>query len=589
MAASVFSSQCGGNRMSQQEQARQQNAVALVGDVPVLGEAIQSQASKISASDTSLAGQSSGLMYATGTVLRAAAIRSILLQGSAVSDAEVTQAIEKAADGQIEQMKGQLMMQGKIKPGASDAEIDKAIKSLGSTRTIAQIRGELVTTLTTAYKDPARKDAVIEGLGDAILTARLGEKAVGDDQTLRESYKTYVVKRIFFSAQSGAKETPEQRADKALADLKGGKSFEKLMDELSNDPAPPGGKPLHELTQTLPTDALSRVPELASLKGKPIGTTTGAVDVPGGKAIYQLTAIQDQVPPDFDKNKQKYRSQKADEAGRAELERQVQALLASDAVKWQHLGFKAFAAAYKAMSSPTGPSEDLLRKALADAEAATKSQNDSEKQVGARAMLAISSMLKTVPGADPAKMKSLQLSALEAVQAAGLQDAATSLQLADLYAEAKDGAKATDALLAASKSNTRYDAEGERLFREVAGKAIKLEAAKVITKEQHQSIEAQQAAWTATKAENAKAEAQAKEELAKQQKANEAEIARQKAEAAKASTTTGGGTTTGAPALGGGSLSGGALSGGALGGGTTGVPGTSTAPPGPTTTGSGKP
>lgn len=573
MGVSMFSSQCG-SHMTPEEQARQQSSVAMVGDVPVLGEAIQAQASKITGDDSSLAGQSTGLMYATGTALKAAAIRSLIQKGPAVTDAEVTYAIVKVADSQIEQMKGQLMMQGKIKPGASDAEIDKALKSLGQTKTLAQMRAELVSTLTTAYKDPARKDAVVEALGDAILTKRLGEKAVGDDAALRESYKAFVVKRIFFSAQSGAKETPEQRATKALADLKAGKSFESLMDALSNDPAPPGGKPLHELSQTIPTDTLSRLPELAALKGKPIGSTTGAVDVPGGKAIYLLASVQDSVPPDFDKNKEKYRSQRADEAGRAELEKQIQATLGSEGVKWQNLGFKAFASAYNAMTSPTGPTEELLRKALTDAETATKSQNEAEKQIGARAMLAISQMLGRVPGADPVKMKSLQLSALEAVQAVGLQDAATSLQLADLYGEAKNGAKATDALLSASKNNSRYDAEGQRIFREVGGKALKLQTSKVITKEQYQTIEAQQAVWSGTKAENAKAEAQAKEELAKQQKANEAEIARQKAESAKAATTTGGGTTP-AATTGGGAL-----------GGTAGLPGTSTSAPGPAATGS---
>ncbi|RYG21931.1 hypothetical protein EON82_18015, partial [bacterium] len=357
MGLSMFS-QCGtASRMSPEEQARQQSAVALVGDVPVLGDAIQAQVSKIGAQD--LSGQSSALVYATGTALRAAAVRALIAQGPAVSDEEVIKAAEKFADQRVDQIKGQLMAMGKVKPGATDAEFDKAVKAEGSTKTLAELRTEALTTIKDAYKDEARKGAVIETLGDAILTSRLGQKATADDAALRESYKTYVVKRIFFNAQSGAKETPEQRASKALAELKAGKPFDKLMDELSNDPAP-AGKPLHELTQPIPSEALSRQPEFATLKGKPVGTTTDVVDVPGGKAIYQLSAIQDQVPADFEKNKAKYRSQRADEVGRAELEKQIQALLASDTVKWQHKGFQAFAAAYSAMTSPTGPNEEAL-------------------------------------------------------------------------------------------------------------------------------------------------------------------------------------------------------------------------------------
>ena len=124
--------------------------------------------------------------------------------------------------------------------------------------------------------------------------------------------------------------------------------------------------------------------------------------------------------------------------------------------------------------------------------------------------------------------------AIETAQAAGIQDTALSLELADLYAEAKDGAKATASLVAASKANDRYDASGDRAFRDVAAKALDLQKKGVLTKDQLASVQAQQASWSAARTNNQQAASQAKTDDASVKAANEAEIARQKAEAAKA-------------------------------------------------------
>lgn len=531
MGIGVFS-QCN-VASSMNDRMSAKNAVVTVEGVPITAEAIGLQASRLlenSQGEPDSTNKASAFALSTHTALRAAAIVALLEKEGAVSDAEVKKAAEAVADQQIDQVKGRLIAENKVKPNATDADFDKAFGAESGGRKIADLRNNNVITFTDAYKDATKKSSVLQILGDQILIARYGGKAVADDQALRDSFKLYNLKRIFFSAQSGAKETPEARADKALADLKAGKSFDSLMDTVSNDPAAPG-KQLHETTTPTPSQILDRQPELATLKGKAPLTTTGVVDVPGGKAIYQLASVQDSTPPDFDQKKEKYRSEKIAEVGRPELEKKLTAILNSDAVKWNHMGYHALEAIAGVIAEPMGMNEAAVDKAMKVAEEAVKSKDADERTKGAMAMLAASSMLDTMQSADPVKVKAVQLTALEAAVAAGLQDATISIKLADLYGQAKNGAKATDALITASKSNIRYDAPGEALFRQIVDKSLKLEKDKVITKEQLESIQAQQALWSQARTESLKADAEAKAEIDKQKKENEAEIERQKKEA----------------------------------------------------------
>lgn len=539
MGVSIFS-QC--NVASSMDRQNGGQAVATVDGLSLSAEAIAMQAAKIQQTrfgGDDITSKATAYAYSMHTALREAAVRSLIEKEGAISDAEVKSAAERAADQEIDQIKGELLRMGSLKPNATEADFDKAFAPtpLSGGKKLSEYRNSSVVALTDAYKDATKKESVLALLGTDILTARYGVKAIPTDAALRESYKLYNLKRIFFSAQSGSKETPEVRAEKALADLKAGKSFDLLMDTLSNDPPMPG-KAIHEKTEPTSTDLMDRQPELAALKTKSPASITGVMDVPGGKAIYQLASVSDSIPADFDKNKEKYRAERIAMAGRPELDKRLDAVLASGAVKWQHEGYHALAAVASVMAQPSGPTEASLAKAFEVAEAAYQSKNQDEKQKAAMAMLAASSVLGNLPTADPTKTKAIELGALEAVAGAGLQDSSTSLKLADLYAAAKKGDKATDALIAASKSNARYDEMGEAVFRQIVDKSLKFEKDKVITKDQLTSIQAQQALWSEASSSSKVAEAAAKAEIDKQKKANEEEIAKQKAAAGVKGATT---------------------------------------------------
>ncbi|GEM_PF-3932316 len=508
MGATMFA-QCGrGGGPGGVEQGDAANAIATVNGFPVSGERIQAVASQQPSS--SATEQATSLAQTTNSALRLVALQSLLAKEPALTAEEIEKAAGEAFDGKIEQARYGLMMSGKLKPTATPADFEKAIK-VQTGKTPAELKKEQVEGIKKAFADPSTKPGVALEFAEPILAARLGAKMAGDDASLRDSYRTYVVKRLFFSDRSGSSESAKARAKKAQAALKSGTAFDKLMDTVSNDPAPTG-KAAHDATQDVPSDALSGTPDLSALKGKSPLTTTDVIDVPGGKAIYMLSAVRDNVPPDFEKDKAKYRAVRASTAGRTALQQKIDGILKSD-VTWTSPGFHALAAA----ADPTTVAE-----AAALAQTALKSENPSERRLGAQALL-----IATKPG-EPG-----HVAALEAAQKAGIEDAGLSLELAKAYGDKKDGAQATAALIAASKGNSRYDAQGDQLFRDIAGAALDLQKKGVLTKEQLTQVQSQQAIWTNARKENEGAQAEAKRQAAAAQKANDAEIARQKAEAAK--------------------------------------------------------
>ncbi len=524
MGLSMFSQCNSASRMNEENAQGGGQAVATVDGVPVMSGAIQALAARSSGGDSPVT-EAFSLAQATNEAVNAAAVRALIAKGPAVTEAEVEKAALLAINETIEGMRGQLTSTGTLKPGASEAEFEKALGAQTGGKKLADIRKETVAAAKSKFAAAETKASVVEALAPGILAARLGEKAVGSDAQLRDSYKTYVVKRIFFGSQSGSKDSPDARAKKAEADLKAGKGFDLLMDTVSNDPAP-AGKPMHDATESLPTALFDARPELASLKDKPVGTTTGVVDVPGGKAIYRLEAVRNDVPADFEKNKAKLREERIAAAGKEASQSAVRDLVAKS-TKWESKGFEALAGAANAFMNPTAS-----EKAVAAAQAALKSSDTGDKRRGALAMLLATTSMTGAP--DTAKSEQ-RIAALEAAQAAGIEDATLSLELADLYAAKKDGAKTTAALVAASRLNRRYDAGGGATFREIATKLRKLQDDKVLTAEQAKQVQEQQAVWQAAKAEADKSAAAAKTQSGKTDLSNEAEIARQKAEAAKAS------------------------------------------------------
>ena len=541
MVAGIFM-RGGGTSDSDRNGGNGAGPVVTVGSFPIPAELFQRQADGLKtqlAQQQGVTGeptatiQAHALVDATGQVLQAAAVQDILAK-EPPTDAEIQAFANTQEEQRIEGARMALEKQGKLKPNASETDLEKALKDQLNGKTLAQIRTEGVKGFVAAYKDPKTKSALLTQYGGPLLVQRYGGKSVGSEQSLRDSYKNYLLHRIFLSSASGAKESPEVRAARADADLKAGKTFESVMDAYSNDPVPPGpGKKVHDATENVAATALDTRPELAALKGKTSGATTGVVDVQGGKAIYGILSVRDDLPKDFEKNKTKLRQEQINRAGQTQVESKVKTILAGSEVKWQNLGYQALSSVADAGTMGYIFDQNAAKKAFAKAQEALKSADGNDRRLATMAMLALTDP-QTNTGAKTADVVAERRTALEAAQTAGIEDTALSIEAAALYGDAKEGAKATASLIAASKANHQYNEAGERAFRDIAGKALDLQKKGVLTKEQLQSVQTQQAVWTASRTDNSKAATQAKTDEVSQKAANEAEIARQKAEADKA-------------------------------------------------------
>lgn len=542
LGISMLSSQCArGNMINGSASA--QDAVVTVGDVPVTAQQIQAAADSGSNPDGGALDRASQLASATYRVVNSAGAASLVLQSGEPAESEVETVVSNAIEDQLDQQREMMVALKQPKANATPAEIDQALTAYLGGQTPSAYKKDQVTKIVEAYKDPQRKGNVLQAIASRILASRAAAKSAMSDEALRNSYKTLVFKRVFLSDASGSKESAQARAQKVLDGLKSGKSFDAMMDQYSNDPASPGKK-VHDLEEDVPATQAGARPEFAEIKDKPVGAVSGIVDVPGGKAVYRLAATRNSAPADFEKNKDKYRRTAAMAAASTEVEKKVKDYVAAKS-SWSSKAFEAmFLQGQTTQQSPT-EQKAALEKAFDLAQQALKSDQPGEVRVGAMAALLAEGGLYNAPDADKAKLADQRIGVLEAAFANGLDDGQLRMELVDLYAQKKNGAKATEALVAASKGNLKYDATGQKLFSDIAGKALTLQQQGVITADQLKTIQAQQVVWSDARAAYDKAMAESKKQEEAAQKANEAEIARQKAEAAKA-----GGTAPATPGTG---------------------------------------
>lgn len=223
-------------------------------------------------------------------------------QGLSVGNRELRREKEKAVDRAIEQEKAQAA--GPDQEPISDSDYASLLRQRGIT--LKQKRAELA-----AYMDD-------ELMRKRLMVAKLAEKIQGEvkvtDKDIESYYTTAKVRHILVSTDKLPESQAKTKAEKILAEAKGGKDFTGLAKEFSDDPGTKdtGGELSDEVTWDSQYVSEFKRAALSLDKGK----ISGLVKTRFGYHIIQCYERNVEYPEDFKKNKKKYSDEVRDALAR---------------------------------------------------------------------------------------------------------------------------------------------------------------------------------------------------------------------------------------------------------------------------------
>ena len=449
--------------------------------------------------------------------------------GVKFTDQQITSVFEKDMESSIVQARAGLIQQHKIKPDATEKEVDAALKKAGQT-TITERRKMFHDEITKALKDEKNRASLDEQAAKPLLLEVIQSSMKPTEAEVKATYDSSTFKRILFAEHPGS--TPDSQIAKAQADLKAGLTFEQAMDRYSSE-HPPKGKRVSDNTIDMNAAQLDSIPENRPLKSLKVGQVSDVIETPMGKAIYKLIGIKSMAPPDFPTNKAKYIHDFAMQHAQAEFDKEQKQFVESGPVTWKMPGLKALFDWYQARQDFMAPPAQQAAKmgAVVDEakKAATTGNNDRPAVL---AWYAGFDSMWTAPGANKTKLRGDRIEVLRALTSI-LPYFPAKMELVDLLVEAKQGDEAVDALKAAASSNFMYDLEGQQDYQEVQAKLLKLKAAGMIKPADEAEIAKTQAEWIKQNQIAAEEKAQQKKDEAAAKKEADANAAKQKADADK--------------------------------------------------------
>lgn len=468
-------------------------------------------------------------------------------RGIQFTDEEILAAVDTAFDQSLQSSRQQLEMMGQLKPGATDKEFEEVLtKQYG--KSPADLKKDQVDQIKQRLADPAQRPQMVVAAAPLILIGQERAKVAPNDDQLRQSYDELTTKRILLKNDVPGGSAAE-RAQKALADVKSG-TFEQAIERHSNE-LPAGNKKISENTQVLIGSELLTDPALRGLLDLKAGEVSGVVDVREGKAIYKVVSRRSNLPKDFDKEKERYRRQFADQAAARRIEEEVKKFKAKpDIVKFQAPGYKALYDFMQATMSPVADMNAKMQQLFDQAMAALDKNEGFDQRAAALAAYGAMTSLYGAPGADIEKLRPLRIRTIESLLQTG-ESFALRMELANVFESAKQYDEAAQQILAAAQNNTLvdepYTSEGERRFLGIRQKVEQFEKNNQATEEVRKEIRKELERFSKDRDAAAVYRKEQQKLMEEERKKQEAEFKKQQAES-KAATT--GSTGSTAPATG---------------------------------------
>lgn len=438
---------------------------------------------------------------------QAALIQLAQKNGVKMSDDDIRREAGASIDQQVMMAKLQLMMQNKLKPNATDADLEKVLG-----KPIKQIKDEQMASIDEKIKDPASRSMLVGALARPAIERSLASRATPNEEDVKRQFASLTVKRIYIPSPATGTDDSSAKAKQALDEVKKGTSFEAAMDRYSKDPAPKG-KRVSDSASLLTGSSLASDPSLKKLLTMKPGDTTDVLSVPGGVAIYKIVSSKTNLPPDYDKKKGDYAKSYAQFVARSQIDADLADIKKNLKPEWKSKGYKA-AYDFTSVFKMTGASQSAQKKALEDVEKeaadAVANGDDQGQKIATCVRYAVSTMLQM--GAKPEEKKKMLADRIETlVQVLKYTDGPDfRLELADLQAEAKHLPEAATNLVEAARTNSEVDANGQRRFNEINAHVEKFKKAGILKPQDEKAIMTEQDRWKKDRADEEKAQAERK-------------------------------------------------------------------------------
>lgn len=519
-------------------------------------------------------------------------------RGVQVTAQKILDQFAREFDNQLAQQRAMMTAMGQIKPNATEAEVQTELAKALGVPDIAKARADVLKRAEEALQRPNERARMEnEAVAPILVESVAAQTNITDDQLKKDQAK-YVTKRIAFNPFAKPDEDLKAKAEKVLAEIKGGLSFEAAMDKYSDDPAPGDKKKKSEATVDLTRAVLTYDDSYKPLLEMKPGDISPIIQLNTGPAIFKLIRIDEKVPANFEATKADLKKNRVREIAIKTIQREIDDLVNSSALTWESDGFKILHDWLKAKNDPElGQDKAKLNARFGEiAKAAEEVVDAAADTVGLRAaqlafFASIDPIYDDAKGNEKSALLERWAKAAEGALAT-TENVGLRLEMAEALLAANNKEQALQALLMASHSNSGfsdaalenykkigdlskqmagqseedlnslkesldawkrdaasdlmsraefnedYTEGGRTVYAEVGQKSMRYRALGIITEEEAKKIDGFQAKWRQNKL-------KADDEAAKEAERQKAELKKAEDEAKKASETKSGDTKAG--------------------------------------------
>ncbi|MCO5296401.1 MAG: SurA N-terminal domain-containing protein [Fimbriimonadaceae bacterium] len=436
-----------------------------------------------------------------GGVLRQLINQSLVMElaqreGVSLTDDQILSMVAMQFDQSVASEKTRLVSEGKLKAGATAAEVDEAFKKEGG-QTLGEIRAKNEADVKKMLADPTGRTNLVAYFTNQALVNEYKKQSMPTDEQLKKSFDTLTVKRIVFN---GLKGDPMAEAKKVADEIKGGLSFEQAIDRHSTE-TPTEGKKLSESTTSLTVGSIEGLPDYQPVLALKPGEVSAPIASGAGAIIYKLVERKNVLPPDFDKEKARYADAYATQAANRKVTAAVDKLRDEGLIQWKSEGYHVLYDFVTLLDQGDPATHVDQFRELEERAAALGTTGDP---AGAKpaALVRYLALQRLPAGTTEEEKDTLAEKKLEAIGNLLLssENAELRLQMVDLLIERKDPLAAKE-LLTAAENNTSPTEVGQRTFSDVGARLTKLKEQKLGTPEEIAAIEKELERWRQEKKE----------------------------------------------------------------------------------------